>query len=242
MNRTKSPVIIALTDPINLSILALAVASGLCAAWWWAPVGILLWGLMVLLVTRDPSLRLAKRLDDRAPLAQRYQRLYNRVERAQISIFNNISQAKRKFKPLLKPIHDSVEKLVDQAHELCERMTILENHRIVSTSTEDLNSQIKDIDSLLALTQDPLTTREYTESREALMKRLADMNSVDRQLSRTDAQLESLTHELNRVMTEMVRIQALDPDEAKDHVKRLVAALDDQHEQLKKFEVEISQI
>lgn len=242
MKRFQSPLIIALTDRINLSMLALAIASLLCAAWWWAPVGLVLWVIMVLIMAQDPLLKMAKNLESRAPLAQRFDRQFQQVERAQINIFNTISNAEPKLRPMMKPIQEATDNLAGYAHNICQRMSVLENHRLVSGSTLNLETQINEVDKKLHETTDPIETREYTESKQALQSRLSDLKTVERQLNRTDAQLVSLSNELNRVITDIVRIQALDPKIAKDHAEQVVLTLKNLLEQLKSFDQEVAQL
>jgi hypothetical protein len=51
----RSPLLTALFHPLNLTTLAVAVAAGLCAAWWLFPLGLLVWLIMVVGVARDPA-------------------------------------------------------------------------------------------------------------------------------------------------------------------------------------------
>src|SRR5215831_17412371 len=91
--RTRSPWLTALINPVNLAMLALAVAAGLCAAWWLFPLGLLLWVVMVLAVARDPSLVISSTMESRAPLAARFQAPFDRIERSQVSLFNTLASA-----------------------------------------------------------------------------------------------------------------------------------------------------
>ncbi len=54
-------------------MLALVIAAGLCAAWWLLPVGLILWGMMVLSIARQPALRVGHAMESRIPLAPRFQ-------------------------------------------------------------------------------------------------------------------------------------------------------------------------
>jgi DNA repair exonuclease SbcCD ATPase subunit len=242
MNRFQSPLLIALTDRINLSVFILAIASGFCAAWWWALVGVLLWVVLVIMVARDPLLKMAKNLESRAPLAQRYESQFKQIERVQINIFNTITNAPPKMRSSLTPIQDATDALVRYVHNLCQRMTVLENHRLVTGSTDKFKTQITEIQNKLSAVIDPLEVREYKESLLALQVRLSDLENVERQLNRTDAQLTSLTNELNRLMTDIIRIQALDHAVIKDHVERVVQDIQNLLEQIKSFEIEVSQL
>src|SRR5258708_4108597 len=88
MPQRRSPWLTALINPLNLAMLALAVAAGLCSAWWLLPLGLLLWVVMVLGVARDPSLVISSTMDSRAPLAARFQAPFDRIERSHVSLFN----------------------------------------------------------------------------------------------------------------------------------------------------------
>ena len=80
MNR--SPLLTALFHPVNLSMLALTAAAGLCAAWWLAPIGLLFWAIMVFVIARDPGLQMTFTRQSRQPLAQRFQIRFDRLDRA----------------------------------------------------------------------------------------------------------------------------------------------------------------
>ena len=43
----------ALRQPLNLAMLPLSIAAGLCAATWMLPVGLGLWALMVVIAARN---------------------------------------------------------------------------------------------------------------------------------------------------------------------------------------------
>ena len=93
MNKKTSPWRIALLDRLNLAILALALVAGAFSAWWLGLVGILLYLVMVMIVAREPSLKISQAIDARSPLPQRFQTQFNKIERVQISIFNAINNA-----------------------------------------------------------------------------------------------------------------------------------------------------
>jgi response regulator RpfG family c-di-GMP phosphodiesterase len=87
-----------------------------------------------------------------------------------------------------------------------------------------------------------LVKREYEESLEAAQTRLESLLGVERQLKRTDAQLNSLTSQLNYALTEIIRIQALEPAQAKDQVSPVVQKLAQQLDELRLFSQEVSQM
>ena len=78
----RSPTVTGLLHPLNLVMLGLVFFAALVAAWWLLPLGLVLWLVMVVTVARDPSLRISHRMQSRAPLAPRFQRYFDRIERA----------------------------------------------------------------------------------------------------------------------------------------------------------------
>jgi hypothetical protein len=242
MNKKTSPWIIALSDKLNLVMLASALVAGACSAWWLGLIGVVLYLAMVVMVARDPSLKISQTIEARAPLAQRFQTQFNKIERVQISIFNAITNADPTIKQVMRPIRMEADELVEYAHNLCQRMTVLENHRLVSETTTQIKTSISELKFQLEAAQDPLVKREYEESLKAAETRLESLLDVERQLKRTDAQLHSLTSQLNHTLTEIIRIQALDADRASGQVPGVVEKLDQQMDELRLFSQEVSQM
>jgi chromosome segregation ATPase len=236
--RTRSPILIALIHPLNLLTLGVAVFAGLVSAWWLFFVGVLFWLIMVIAVTRDPSLRISHEMQRRAPLAQRFQRYFDRVERSQVSVFNSLASAPSQIRRVLRPVQSEIGTLTNQVHSLCQRMTVLENYRLVSQSRADLEADLQQIDAKIAGAEDVLVKREYEESRRSLDDRLSKLEAVSTQLDRVEAQLLSLTNEMDSTVTEIVRLQAIGPQNASRYVPDVVRRLREQSTQLKAFERE----
>ena len=94
----RPPLLTSILHPLNLSMLALTVAAGLCSAWWLAPVGFVFWLIMVAIVARDPGLQMTFTRQSREPLAQRFQTRFDRLDRARISIFNSLQGVPPSFR------------------------------------------------------------------------------------------------------------------------------------------------
>ncbi len=233
---TRSPFLTGLIHPLNLLTLALSVFAGLVSAWWLFPIGLLFWLIMVLNVARDPSLRISHQMQRRDPLAQRFQKRFDRLERSQVSIFNSLSSAPPGVRRALQPVQEEVKRVVDEAHALCRRMTTLENYRIVSQSQNDLEAELQELNDIIKGSEDVVTRQEYEESRQALQRRVEKLGLVYTQLDRVEAQLVSLSNEMEGIMTEVVRLQAMGAEEAKRHVPALVENLQQEAAQLQKFE------
>jgi flagellar biosynthesis chaperone FliJ len=234
----RSPFVTGLLHPLNLLMLGLAVFAGLVAAWWLFPLGLLLWLIMVVVVSRVPSLRISHEMHSREPIAQRFQRYFDRIERTQVSVFNSLSSAPGRTRKALQPVQEELEALTDQAYRLCRRMTALENYRLVFESTSDLQTDLQQIDEAIAKAGDPLVKQQYEDSRRTLLERMAKLKLVASDLARVEAQLLSLANEMDGVVTEVIRLQAAGPAEAERGVPALVAELRAQSAQLERSEEE----
>ncbi|MBN1977726.1 MAG: hypothetical protein JW918_10020 [Anaerolineae bacterium] len=236
--RTRSPLLTGLIHPLNLLTLGLAVFAGLFATWWLFPVGVLLWLIMVFAVSRDPSLRISHEMQRRAPLAQRFQRYFDRIERAQVGVFNSLSTAPAAVRRALQPVQTEIDVLANLAYALCKRMTVLENYRLVSQSRPDLEADLQQIETKINGAEDSLTRREYEESRRSFQERLSKLQAVSTQLDRVEAQLMSLANEMDGIVTEVIRLQAMGHEEAARFVPAVAGKLREQAAQLKTFERE----
>ena len=222
---SRSPLLAGLIHPLNLLTLGTAVLAGLVSAWWLFPVGLLVWLIMVLNVARDPSLRMSHEMRRREPLAHRFQDRFDRLERSQVSVFNSLASAPPAVQRALRPVQAEVKKVVEEAHDLCRRMTALENYRLVTESRGDLEAEVRHLDAIIERSEDTITRQEYEESRSSLERRAEKLEAVSTQLDRVEAQLISLSNEMEGVMTEIVRLQASGPEGAKRGVLELVERL-----------------
>jgi hypothetical protein len=238
----RSPWLTALFHPLNILMVGLSIFAGLFSAWWLFPVGLIFWLIMVLAIARNPSLRFSHQLEQREPLAQRFQQYVDRLERSQVGIFNSLSSAPTRTRRVLQPVQAEIDRLVRQAYALCRRMTTLENYRLVTQSQSDLEGDLRRIEEALEDTEDALVRREYEESRAALQSRLDKLELVANQLERVEAQLLSLVNEMDGVMTEVVRFQAVGADNASGAVPALVERLRQQRRELEEFEREAVQV
>jgi len=235
----RSPIFAAFLNPINLAMLALAFAAGLCSAWWLFPVGILFWGVMIVLVARDPALRLQQQVDARQPLAQRFQPYFDRVEGGQLSIYRTVNEAKSGHQAALEPVQTATAKLVDDVYRFCQRMTALENHRLVTQRSGNLSDKIGEMEYRVQSTTDPDVRREYEESLAAMQKRKASLASLAKELDRAEAQLTTLSSHIANLLTDVIRLQSLDPKQTRQEVETLVATVENERVELVRFEQEV---
>ncbi len=239
---TRSPFITALVNPIALSTLALSAAAGLCAAWWLFPLGLLLWIGMIAIVATDPVLRRMQVMQSRAPVAQRFQMSFSRLERMQSSIDNTVNDSNARLRPLLEPIRAEVDALVSRAHQLCVRMTVLENYRAVQAFNANLEAEIVRLDTQIATATDPMVKHEYEESRQAVQKQIDSLRAISVQSDRVEAQLSSMTATLAGAQAEMVRLSVLGIEAAKQLLPAQLSNVRELDAQLTQFEQEISRL
>jgi hypothetical protein len=231
----RSPFWIALTHPLNILMLGASVAAGMLAAWWLFPVGLVLWVVLLLVIANEPEVQFRWRTGGRAPLARRFQRYFDRIARAQLSAFNSLNAASGPKRRVLAPVQREIDALTEQAHSLCVRMTTLENYRLVKQSSLDPQSDQRQIRAALGRADDPLVEREYAESQRALESRARELASITRQLDRVEAQLLSLANEMDTMLTELMRLQTLNPEDGAHYVPQLVDRLQAQSAELDRF-------
>jgi hypothetical protein len=241
MGTMRSTYVAGFFHPLSLAMLCLCVAAGLVAAWWLFPIGLVLWAVMVVNVSRLPLLRMSHKLRSRAPLAQRFQRYYDRIQRAQVSVFNSLSAAPAATRRALLPVQAEMDALVEQVYLLCQNMSTLENYRVVSDSQSEAQAELARIEEVLAQTDDPLLQKEYGESRYSLEQRLSRRDEISRQLDRVEGQLLSLANETDGAVAEVMRLQAMGAEQAAGQVAALVGRIRQQSADLAAFRGDVVQ-
>lgn len=234
----RHPIVLSVLNPLVIAMLVFSIAAGLCAAWWLFPIGLLCVAVMIVNLMHDPTLRLSQAVGKRAPLAQRLQGAFDRIERSQVAIFNAISSADPRLRPTFQPIQVQVNAITDQAYRSCQRMSALENYRIVSQASGNLETDMANLDQQIANASDVIIQREMQDSRAALENRLAKLKAVSIQLDRVEAHLASIANELDGALAEIVRLQGQTPDQATRGVVTLVRELRNQAHELQSFEKE----
>ena len=237
MNR--SPILTALFHPINLTMFALAVAAGLCSAWWLAPIGFLFWVAMVIVIARDPGLKITFTRQNRQPLAQRFQVRFDRLDRARISIFNAMGQANPQLQHTVQPVQTELENLVEHCYQLSLRMSALDNHFAVQRLSNDFNKEIEQLKQRLEQDLDPATKHEYEQtiqSMQARQKQLKDLASI---LNRFEAQLTGATNAVDSVVTGIVSLKGRSPQQAGEKIAPLLNILQAEQSELEKFDEDI---
>ncbi len=236
----RTPFLIALLNPINLAMLALITAAGLCSAWWLVVPGLILWVVMVLIIAREPTLQFSHVLENRAPLAQRFQKRFEPINRSLTRLFNTIIACKPRLRRELQQVLKSAVDLVDAAYGLCLRLTPMENNRLVNESTGGYLLELENIQTKINKSDDPVIKREYQQAYDAIKARLERQDEFETQLARVDAQLVSLKNDMDNILAATVSLQSKSGQEARDQIPGILQNLDDEKQAFQRFEREIN--
>jgi hypothetical protein len=236
-NTKRSPFLTALFHPASLSMLALSIASGLCAAWWMAPIGLVFWLIVLVVTYRDPALRMSNTVAGRTTLAYRFQSKFERVEKVQTSLFLTFKSAPDKTRRLLKPVQDAVNDLVEQTYHVCQRFANVDNYITVQrAANKDLEGEIAIFEIKLAGTTDEHLQKEYEETLGTLREQADHLKRITNLLERFEAQLTTLTSTLERVQANAIRLQTMDEDTIRSEIPDLLRWIEVQSQELKGFE------
>lgn len=234
----RSPFLVALFSPPSLAMLALSAASGLCAAWWMAPVGFFFWLIIFIVAVRDPSLRMSNTVAGRETLSYRFQAKFDRVEKVQTSLFRELASAPAKTKRMLDPVQDAVNDLVDQTYQLCLRFVKVENYLNVQYAKKDIAGEIFVIETKRANTEDAHLHEEYDEALQSLRAQDENAKRMSKLLERFETQLLTLTSTLENILASTIRLQTQEPIIVKAEVPEMLKKLKKQSAELAGFEKE----
>ena len=232
----RSPLLIALFHPASLSMLALSAAAGLCAAWWMAPIGLVFWLIVFIVIYRDPALRLSNSVAGRVTLAYRFQSKFDRVQKTQTSLFLALRSAPAKAQQLLEPVQEAVNDLVDQTYHVCQRFANVDNYITVTRANKDLEGEIAILELKLAGATDEHLRQEYEEALGTLREQADNLKGMTNLLERFETQLTTLTSTLERVQASAIRLQTMDEATIRAEIPDLLRWIKGQSQELKGFE------
>ncbi len=235
----RPPLLSSLLHPLNLSMLALTAAAGLCSAWWLAPVGFAFWLIMVIAVARDPGLQMTFTRQSREPLAQRFQNRFDRLDRARISIFNSLQGVSPAFRRNVLPIQDTLDELVEHAYQLSLNMTALDNNFSVQQISNNFDEEVETIQRNIASAANDNEKKEFEEAFKSLQVRKAQLKHVSTLLSRFEAQLTGTNNAVDGVVTGIASLKGRDAKQVAAKVPPLLQALQTEQEELRQFDAEL---
>lgn len=231
-----SPWFIALVHPLNLLILGISVLSGLLSAWWLFPLGLIFWLIMFLSIAKDPTLQLQDRMQKRATLPQRFQQRFTRIEKVEIRLMNAANSSPANNSRLYKPIQEKLTEVVNEIHQLCQRVSLLENYLITSPSPLNLEAEMNEVRKKIQNSTSPQVAQEYQETLISLESRLANIVSISNKLTRFDAQLESTANQLDVALADILRLQTLEHDQAEKEASKIVARISSEQQKFIEFQ------
>lgn len=235
----RTPLTIALLNPVNLAMLVLSIAAGLGAAWWLAPVGLILWVVMVVVIAREPSLQFSYVLENRAGLATRFQKKFDQINRTHTRIFNTIISSKPRVRKELQSVLKTSATLIDSVYALCSRLTPVENNRLVTQSTGGMTLEMENLQTKINNASDPIIKQEYEQARQSIAHRITQFQHHTTQLDRVDAQLVSLKNELDNLHAAIVGLQSKSVEEIRKAVPEILETLNTEIAAFQAFEREI---
>ena len=235
----RPPLLTSILHPLNLSMLALTVAAGLCSAWWLAPVGFVFWLIMVAIVARDPGLQMTFTRQSREPLAQRFQTRFDRLDRARISIFNSLQGVPPSFRKAVEPVQDTLEELVEHAYQLCLNLTAVDNNFAVQKLSNNFDNDIEKMQENIRSASDSSAKKEYEETLNSLQTRKTQMKNIETLLSRFEAQLTGTNSAVDSVVTGIVGLKGRDAKQVEAKIPQLLQILQTEQTELKQFDAEL---
>ncbi len=235
----RPPLLTSILHPLNLSMLALTVASGLCSAWWLAPVGFVFWLIMVTVIARDPGLQMTFTRQSREPLAQRFQTRFDRLDRARISIFNSLQGVSPAFRRNIQPIQDTLDELVEHTYQLCLNMTAMDNNFSVQQISSKFDDDIESMDRNISNASNDNEKKEFEEAKKSLQARKTQIKNVGTLLSRFEAQLTGTNNAVDSVVTGIASLKGRDVKQVAVKIPPLLQVLQTEQAELKQFDDEL---
>jgi hypothetical protein len=235
----RTPLLTALLHPVNLSMLALTAAAGLCSAWWLVPVGLVLWLIMVVVIARDPGLQLTFTRQNRQPLAPRFQTRFDRLDRARVTVFNSLSRFHSPpLERTVEPVSTALDELVEHAYQLSLRLSAIDNNYTIQQLTNNIDDEIEKLNREMTVTTQEADRVELRATIQTLQDRKAQNKSVGAILTRFDNQLSGTASAVDGVVTTLVGFQGRSPDQVSPKVPALLQVLRTEQEELKQFDAE----
>ncbi|MEW6402230.1 MAG: hypothetical protein AB1649_10550 [Chloroflexota bacterium] len=238
----RPPFLTALLHPLNLAMLALTVAAGLCSAWWLAPIGFVFWLVMVIVVARDPGIQITFTRQSREPLAQRYQVRFDRLDRARISIFNSLKGVNPAFRRTVEPVQSRLDDLVEHAYQLSLQMSAQDNNFAVQRLSNTFDDDIASMEKNLKETSDTSSHREFEATLKSLQERKAQLKKMGVLLDRFEAQLTGTNNAVDSVVSGIVSLKGRGAQSVEEKIPSLQKILETEQEELKQFDAELEKI
>lgn len=240
----RSPLTTALLNPLNIITLVFSGLAGLLAAWWLFPIGLIVWGVMVMTIANDKAIRINYNMEARlGTLPMRFQEPYSKAVKAQMRIFNSLLSASGGNRRALVPVQDEIEKLVDEIYTVCQKMTVPENFAQVAKSK---NADLEGERALLVLSLDNSLDAAIRKQKEdaikALEGRIQKTKEISTVLERIQAELGSTTTFMDALLADITRLQVMGTDQITQEVPALIEKIRGEVRELQETEKEIAKL
>jgi hypothetical protein len=190
---------------------------------------------MLLKIALDPALRINQMIQERNGLPQRFEGSFNRIEKSQVSLYNTLSSAKSSVKKVFDPLQLAVNELVDQTYQLCVQMTPMENYRQVNSNSNP-ETELNQLDGLIATLDDPAAKKGYDSARQSLLEKVTQKKAANERLSQMDALLIRIYTEMDSLMADTARVQAMGVQNIQQQIPGMVEKVKGLINQLQSFE------
>lgn len=202
------PFVVAARQPLNLFVLAFAFVVGLTVALWLLPVGLVVYAALVGLSVRDTGL--AIRMNQPAPVPRPHQTVFQAQIDGVVNTQGSIKQSVANAPPLLRQalgnVTGQVDGIVQQAFDLATKGQTLVDY-LDTTNHVELDTQLIRTERQLQGATDPMLRQQYTETRDALRERIANLDALQTYRNRITAQLDNICANLENVLSETVRLR-----------------------------------
>jgi hypothetical protein len=216
-----------------------AILAGLVAAWWLAPLGLIFWLVMVIVVASDPGLKMTFTRQNRQPLAQRFQARFDRMERARFSIFNTLTTFSAQAHKASEPAATALDDLVEQVYQLSLRMSSLDNNAAIQRLTSSSADDIAKMQENIAGATDATSRQEYESTLQSLLDSQSRSKEIDALLTRFDALMTGSGNAVDSVVTGVVGLQGRSVPQIQEKVSGLLSAIQTEENELQQFAAEL---
>jgi hypothetical protein len=237
---SQSPFLTALFHPVNLAMLALVVVAGLVAAWWLAPIGILLWIVMVIIIARDPGLQLTFSRVNRQPLAQRYQYRFDKLDRSRVTIFNAVASSRSPvLQKIVEPVQTKLDELIEHVFRLCLQLSALDNNYAVQNITGNFDTDIAKLEESIKTVSDETSRKGFQDTLQSLQTRKEKLNCVEKLLTRFETQLTGTSSVIDGVVMSVVGFKGRDPKQVEEKIPSLLTVIQAEQNKMIQFDADV---
>jgi hypothetical protein len=229
---------IGLKHPINLAMLGVIALAGLLSAWYLVPLGLLLWAGMVINLATSPALQYEAQSDTRAQLRPRFQRIFNRFDRAQREVLTKLEGAPAASRRALEGVQRALAALADEAYIVLTRMSSMEAYFSTRQTREEMRAELRHIDDALPAMTSQQLIEQYKEKRESIQKEMARLQAVNDYIERAETVLVKQADGLDPIMAEIINMTGRSPSEIRTRSKTIIDRLERQYTELEAFEKE----